>query len=306
MVIMDDLDFSDLATVPVARESVDETATHKCVRCGGSGEWVGRFASNHTGRVPRGKCHACNGRGSFKTSASERFKKRTARKVKVENDKVLNLESFAEENPAQLEWLKANTGWDLAASFLEQVQKKGYLSEKQMHIINSGIARDADRATKRERSAPQTQIDMTDLLHRFELANKAGIKRPKVNTGDLLFSLAPASGKNEGYVYVKGQTNDWDERPYFGKISPEGKFFGVRDLEDETRKRIIEIGSDVVAAAKAHGAQHNNCCFCNRDLTTNESVSNGYGPICAERYGLPWEVTEEFKAAKEALKAANQ
>jgi hypothetical protein len=147
---------------------------------------------------------------------------------------------------------------------------------------------------------------MSDLIHRFDLALEAGIKRPKVNVGDLMFSLAPAGGKNAGHVYVKGAKDDFGERPYLGKVTPEGKLYPSRDCSDEQKARILEIGGDVVKAAKAHGAQHSNCCFCGRGLTTNESVANGYGPICAERYGLPWEVTEEFLEAKARLREANE
>jgi len=35
------------------------------------------------------------------------------------------------------------------------------------------------------------------------------------------------------------------------------------------------------------GHKHGNCCFCCRDLTNAVSVHLGYGPICAEKYGLP-------------------
>lgn len=271
---------------------------HRCGKCGGSGVY-------HWGYMnPRsGKCHACNGRGGFKTSIEDRVKARASAANRKARKGEENLQLFAENEPSAYEWLTTAKG-NFARSLLDSIRKYGSLTEKQLAAVYRIIAENADRAQKQEASASQTQIDMSDLLHRFELATRAGIKRPKVNTGDLLFSLAPANGKNAGYVYVKGPKDDWDDRPYLGKISPEGRFYPSRDADTAVQSRVAEIGADVVKAAKAHGAQHGNCCFCSRDLTTNESVSNGYGPVCAERYGLPWEVTPEFKAAKEALKAA--
>lgn len=43
--------------------------------------------------------------------------------------------------------------------------------------------------------------------------------------------------------------------------------------------------------AARFGHQHHRCVFCSRKLsdeTDGRSVDVGYGPICADRYGLPW------------------
>lgn len=300
--MFEDLATPDIMKVPTRKGSDD---TFACDRCAGSGVYMIGYIN------PRGaKCFACNGKGYFKTSPHARRKARGAyAKRKVANAEA-NVELFAEEQPAAHKWLTENAGVkrngedNFAKSLLDGVRKYGSLTEKQLAAVYRIMADDADKA--QQPKAEQTKIDMSDLLHRFGLAQEAGIKRPKVNTGDLLFSLAPANGRNAGHVYVKGEKDCWGERPYLGKITPEGELYPSRDASPEVIKRIAEIGADVVGSAKAHGAQHGNCCFCNRDLTTDESVSNGYGPICAGRYGLPWEVTEQFKAAKAALKEANQ
>ena len=290
--MFDDLATHDITKVPTKR------AGHNCPRCRGTGRYT--YANGNTY-----KCGKCRGTGLLKTSPEQRIKARAYSAKAAIKRKEENVEEFGKREPAALAWLTGNNS-DFAASLLDQVRKKGDLSPKQLQAVYNSIAREEDWAKQREQKATQTQIDMTDLLDRFALALKAGIKRPKVNTGDLLFSLAPAHGHNAGHVYVKGEKDDYGDRPYLGKITPEGKFFAGRGVEDEVKQRIAEIGADVVGSAKAHGAQHNNCCFCSRDLTTDESVSNGYGPICAKRYGLPWVVTDEFKKAKAELKQANE
>ena len=293
IVMFEDLE-SDIAKVETKK------AGYKCHRCHGTGRYTYGYVNRTT--VDCGKCKAT---GRLKTSPEQRIKARAYSAKAAIQRKEENVSEFGKREPAALEYL-TNAKGDFPASLLEQVKKNGGLSPKQLQCVYESIAREEAWAKQREQKATQTQINMTDLLDRFALALKAGIKRPKVNTGDLLFSLAPASGKNAGHVYVKGEKDDSDERPYFGKITPEGKFYAGPNVEDDVKQRIAEVGADVVTAAKAHGAQHNNCCFCSRDLTTNESVSNGYGPICAKRYGLPWTVTEEFKQAKAELKKANQ
>jgi len=291
--------FEDLETPirtrPAAQPAVGE---YTCHRCRGTGHYTYRNGQC----FPCGKCRST---GRLKTSPEQRIKARAYSATAAIRRKEENVAEFGQREPAALEWLKSATG-DFAASLLEQVGKRGDLSPKQLQAVYNAIARDHDRAKQREQKATQTQINMGDLLHRFDLAVKAGKKRPRINVGDLLFSLAPAHGKNAGHVYVKGAKDDWDERPYFGKITPEGKFFAGRGVEDDVKDRIASIGADVVTAAKAHGAQHGQCCFCNAPLSTDESVSNGYGPICAENWGLPWTVTKEFKQAKAELKKANQ
>ena len=284
---------SDIATVETKK------AGYKCHRCHGTGRYTYGFVNRRTV-----ECGKCRGTGLLKTSPEQRLKARAYSATAAIRRKQENVAEFGKREPAALEYL-ANAKGDFYESLMEQVKKKGDLSPKQLQRVYEAIAREEDWAKQREQKATQTQINMGDLLDRFALALKAGIKRPKVNTGDLLFSLAPAHGNNAGHVYVKGEKDAYGYRDYLGKITPEGKFFAGRGVEDDVKQRIAEVGADVVTAAKAHGAQHNNCCFCSRDLTTNESVSNGYGPICAERYGLPWVVTEEFKKAKAALKEAN-
>ncbi len=293
---------SDFDAVPVKAASSDHERRVKypCQKCAGTGTF-------HWGYMnPRsGKCHACNGRGHFFTSEQDRAKARQQNQKRKERKLADNWESFAAEHPVEAAWLKQSSG-NFASSLRDGASLYGSLTEGQLKAVQRIIADDAQKAAEREQEAGQTKLDMTDLLHRFEIAQNAGIKRPKVNTGDLLFTLAPASGRNAGCVYVKGAKDEWDERPYHGKITPDGRFYPARDLDESIKQRILEVGSDVVRSSKAYGAAHNTCCFCSSALTTHESVSNGYGPVCAERYGLPWVVTEAFKQAQAELAQANK
>lgn len=40
--------------------------------------------------------------------------------------------------------------------------------------------------------------------------------------------------------------------------------------------------------AAAFGHLHHACVFCARRLDTPESTAVGYGPVCADKHGLPW------------------
>lgn len=55
--------------------------------------------------------------------------------------------------------------------------------------------------------------------------------------------------------------------------------------------KIRELTADMVVSpeqAAKFGKLYGICCFCSRTLTDERSIGVGYGPVCAEHYGLPW------------------
>lgn len=119
----------------------------------------------------------------------------------------------------------------------------------------------------------------------FQLA-KLAIKRPKIklfNMSDAIeISMAPDTGRNAGFIYIK------NNKEYAGKISPEGEFFPVPQCLPATKEYIKDFAENPELVAAKYGRETGNCCFCSRLLTDNRSVTVGYGPICAERFGLTW------------------
>ena len=52
---------------------------------------------------------------------------------------------------------------------------------------------------------------------------------------------------------------------------------------------LAAMGQRLTAAeAAAWGHAHGNCVACAKDLTDDRSITVGYGPVCAKRYGWPW------------------
>jgi hypothetical protein len=56
------------------------------------------------------------------------------------------------------------------------------------------------------------------------------------------------------------------------------------DLQQLLRKLIEEF----VPQMQANGQKYKHCCFCGLELTDAPSLAAGYGPICADKWGLPW------------------
>lgn len=77
-----------------------------------------------------------------------------------------------------------------------------------------------------------------------------------------------------------------DAPVYYGKITDGQIVPSGRGCPDWAVDLIRAFCADPIATATAYGRKYNTCCFCGRDLTTTESVERGYGPVCAEKWGL--------------------
>jgi len=103
-------------------------------------------------------------------------------------------------------------------------------------------------------------------------------------------------GPNEGSVNVSlpgGSPWQVGSVTYAGKVLAGGRFIASRGLKSQRLEKglvafLRAFARDPVGQAKASSEVFGACCFCSRALTRNESIGVGYGPTCAERYGLPW------------------
>jgi len=272
------------ADLPLVSKAIAPMYSEKCPGCRGTG----RFTS-YSGRVT-GSCFKCKGTGTlvFKMSPEKRQAGRqyaANRKEKQMAEVRSSVDTFAAQYPAEMQWLQANSANTFAHSLSEQLNKKGTLSEKQVAAITSAIARDADRKVKfaaekaaREEAAPVVSIEAIEQS--FNHAREKGIKRPKLRLDTFKFSLAPETGRNAGSIYVV----DKDADQYLGRVT-NGKFFRVRECNDQQEARILEVCADPKAAAVAYGKRYGSCSCCGRELTNGASIDLGIGPICAEKYG---------------------
>lgn len=96
---------------------------------------------------------------------------------------------------------------------------------------------------------------------------------------------------------VPGSINVTDTRPgesrtWFGRVTREGEFMPSQKLTKEAGAEIAKalraMAKDPAGTAKAYGIETGACCFCGLALVDKRSVEAGYGPVCAEKWGLPW------------------
>jgi hypothetical protein len=193
----------------------------------------------------------------------------------------------------------AKNDWEksFVSSCQEQLDKGRRMSPKQLNILQR----------IHDYSSPQPIVE-GPYAPMVALLSRAGekLKYPKVTFSvsaytDLCISLAPASGRNPGSIYLKAiRTMNED---YIGKVSPQGGLSFARSTSENDEalftKFLTLLNNDPVNAARDYGAKTGNCCFCHKALKTEESTAHGYGPTCAKNWGLPWS-TKTARVVQEA------
>lgn len=167
---------------------------------------------------------------------------------------------------------------NFASSLISSFDKYGSLSAKQLYWVMK-------LAEKASTPAPVKQkVDLVRVANLFTVATSHGLKNPAIRIGGLKLSPAKAASANYGSIYVKqGST-------YLGKISAAGDWSPARDVEAQAAEAFVKVSQfacDPVSAAAAEGHATGSCCFCARELSDAGSIEVGYGPICAEKFGLP-------------------
>jgi hypothetical protein len=99
------------------------------------------------------------------------------------------------------------------------------------------------------------------------------------------------AGPNSQYP---GQINVTDGGPFgnnkwYGRVNRDGEWTVCqREYPEigEVAKLLKTLGEDPAGVAAQYGSVTGYCCFCHRPLSDEKSVAVGYGPVCAEKWGL--------------------
>jgi hypothetical protein len=128
--------------------------------------------------------------------------------------------------------------------------------------------------------------EVKPLLALFDTA-AASMEFPKISikTTDNEYIIYRRKLKNPGNLLVK------KDGVAVLEIDRETGLFSWQDVTNETALRLKELldKEDIVKSLAKYGKKHGNCCFCGKSLTNAISIHHGYGPICADHWGLPWE-----------------
>ena len=189
----------------------------------------------------------------------------------------------------------ARNDWE--TNFVESVANQ---VERNANGVSSAQQRIIDRILSYAETEDEgAYAGVSDLLQRAG----STLRRPRitfeVDGQTVRVSLAPATGHNPDNAYItigeiSGQDYIEPTHTYYGRITPGGVLVtsGATDLQGVSESSITtfltDLAADPAGAAREYGARTGRCCFCNLPLTTVESTSHGYGPVCANHYDLPW------------------
>ena len=176
-----------------------------------------------------------------------------------------------------------------AQSLLAALARWRSLSNKQMFWVNELIKR-----ANNPKPEPAQVGDLAPILSLFEKAG-AKLKHPAIvlstpETGALRVTVAGQRSKYPGTLSITG-LGTFDSRAWFGRVNKDGTFTAGRDAagkEAPLTGLLRRFAAEPAKVAGEHGRVTGCCCFCNRALDDKRSVAVGYGPVCAENYGLTW------------------
>ncbi len=176
---------------------------------------------------------------------------------------------------------------DFAGSLIEGFDRYGRVSEKQLYWVNVLI----QRANGAKPMASTELVSVVEIKNLFAKASKS-LKRMKIRlktpfNQNVVFTIAGERSKYAGQVMIT-DGGPFGDNIYFGKIDMEGNLLKTNQCDDNVLSLIKEFANDPAETAGKYGRLTGNCCFCMRGLEDERSVSVGYGPVCANHYGLPW------------------
>lgn len=155
---------------------------------------------------------------------------------------------------------------------------------------------------------PAVEASLRPVVVMLTTAAAAQKRRPRIvlrtaSGADVVLTLDGEGSRAPGTVSATDGVRFPGGR-FYGRIGTEGRFLRGRDCTDEVLSLLEALAANPLAVAAQHGCATGSCCFCGRPLSTAESRSAGYGPICADKFGLAWGDTSAADAADAEARAA--
>lgn len=173
-----------------------------------------------------------------------------------------------------------------AQSLLWAYNKHTHSTEQMawIHIIATQTA-EADNP-----SVDKIPFDKVTAL--LGIAGLRGLRSPRLHLQGMTVTALP---RGDVVVYAK------DSR-MLGRVS-NSELILKNHVKPEERATLLALSENPVNFAIIFGKRTGCCLFCSKMLTTPESVGSGYGPVCADKYNLPWSESNGAKTERSIRKA---
>lgn len=178
-----------------------------------------------------------------------------------------------------------------AKSLIEAAYSPRGLSNRQQDWVN--ILLDRTKETVKPERESVKLAEFTKMVEIFDAAAKGG-KQPKITISNpegeaIVIRIAGNMSRMPGTLDVLSP-GAYENRKWYGRILRDGNFEkSPREAMSTSLLALLQsFAANPTGVAAEYGKRTGVCCFCNRLLTTKESLAVGYGPICADRFALPW------------------
>lgn len=171
---------------------------------------------------------------------------------------------------------------DFLMSVLEQFDRKGSLSEKQIAAVGRWKDNDRNYGKFTQPASAVTQVGDEDRIREARkmeaTARKADTNLPKVPEGHYAIE---EEGELHFFKVDHGKTGSKWEGFVFLSIQASDEYHAIKNRDRKTAI-LAAIANDPKAALARYGHEIGRCGVCNRTLTDPESIAIGIGPVCRE------------------------
>ena len=190
---------------------------------------------------------------------------------------------------------------EFAESLLRTAARYGNLTPRQEPWVQRLIERAGRPPQVHQGSAPAEApaqaISIGNMDAVFAMFAEAGrhLRNAAIvlrcDTTDVRLALATTGSYQGNITVVDENQRGWrNRRRYYGRVTPGGSYLPhPRNEQPGPLVGLLrQFAAAPAAVAGAHGRLTGRCCFCRHRLTDERSTAVGYGPDCAEHFGLPW------------------
>ena len=140
-----------------------------------------------------------------------------------------------------------------------------------------------------------TIANFTGVVALFGIA-QSRLKHPKIRLQlpdgrPVCLSVAGPGSRSPGSINVT-DGGRFGANVWYGRVAPDGTWDASTRTDRDTAVALAvlltELAGKPAQVAARYGRQTGSCCFCALPLTDKRSVAVGYGPVCADKYSLPW------------------
>ena len=153
-------------------------------------------------------------------------------------------------------------------------------------------------------TANSQTLNVSGVFALFETAISNSLKYPKIRLQNVVLSRAGDKSKYTGQIQIT-DGRPYGANTYFGRIDKDG-IFHVSTADSSVSALLARLSDNPANVASEYGRLTGQCCFCGLALKDARSTAVGYGPICADKFGLAWGTGKLPKNTVHTVSQANE